>query len=220
MEKTRTKRLCLRDGGGNAVSVVCYHGTPMTPRAALLDVCKGRAMCVSFYRPDDVEAVEAISPAVMFRQRRVQRVEGCTEARRGMVHPRGLDTVFQLVGAASVSPRQMGSHARCTGRAVTAQRCTAQRMAVRCEGCAALAHGRACRKAVAALRKAPARLPWVDGAGQVNRQAGLSRADGSRGQGIRQPLAHHSHDARDCGCPNVSVRQRGRNHLSAEWASL
>jgi hypothetical protein len=46
---------------------VIYHGTPMTPRAALLDVCKGRAMCVSFYRHDDVEAVEAISPAIMFR---------------------------------------------------------------------------------------------------------------------------------------------------------
>ena len=46
---------------------VIYHGTPMTPRAALLSVCKGRAMCVSFFRPDDVEAVEAISPDIMFR---------------------------------------------------------------------------------------------------------------------------------------------------------
>jgi len=192
----------------------------MTPRAALLDVCKGRAMCVSFYRPDDVEAVEAISPAVMFRQRRVQRVEGSTEARRGMVHPRGLDAIFQLAGTASVSPRQMGRHAGCAGSAVTAQRCASQGMAVRKQGSAALAHGRACRKTVAALRKASARLPWVDGAGQVNRQTGLSRADGSRGQGIRQSLARHSHDARHCGCSNVSVCQRGRNNLSAEWASL
>jgi len=202
------------------VSVVCYHGTPMTPRAALLDVCKGRAMCVSFYRPDDVEAVEAISPTVMFRQRRVQRVESGTEARGRMVHPRGLDAVFQLVGAASVSPRQMGGHARCTGSAVTAQRCATQGMAVRCEGCAALAHGRACRKTIAALREVPARLPWLDGARQINRQAGLSRAHGGRGQGVRQSLARHSHDARDCGCSNVSVCQRGRNHFSAEWASL
>lgn len=45
---------------------VIHHGTPLTPRAALLDVCKGRAMCVSFYRPDDVEAVEEISPAIMY----------------------------------------------------------------------------------------------------------------------------------------------------------
>lgn len=45
---------------------IIHHGTPMTPRAALLDVCAGRAMCVSFYRPDDVEVVEAISPTIMF----------------------------------------------------------------------------------------------------------------------------------------------------------
>ncbi len=45
---------------------IIYHGTPLTPRSALLDVCNGRAMCVSFWRPDDVEVVEAISPASMF----------------------------------------------------------------------------------------------------------------------------------------------------------
>ena len=44
---------------------VIHHGTPMTPRAALLDVCAGRAMCVSFFRPDDVEIVERISPTIM-----------------------------------------------------------------------------------------------------------------------------------------------------------
>lgn len=38
-----------------------YHGTPLTPRAALVAVGAGRAMCVSFYRPDDAEVVEAIS---------------------------------------------------------------------------------------------------------------------------------------------------------------
>ena len=43
-----------------------HHGTPLTPRAALFDVCAGRAMGVSFYRPDDAEVVEAISPAIMF----------------------------------------------------------------------------------------------------------------------------------------------------------
>lgn len=48
-----------------------YHGTPLTPRDALRSVCTGRAMCISFYRPDDVEVVEAISPAIMFRQRRI-----------------------------------------------------------------------------------------------------------------------------------------------------
>lgn len=202
------------------MSAVCYHGTPMTPRAALLDVCKGRAMCVSFFRPDDVEAVEAISPAVMFRQWRIQRMEGGAEARRGMVHQRGLDAVFQLAGAEAVSPWPMGRHAGCTGRTITAQRRAAQGMAFWRQGRAALAHGRADRTAFEALRKAPARLSWLDRAGQVNRQAGLSRAHGSRGQGFRQPLASHSHDARDCRCSNVSVHQRGRNHFSTEWAPL
>jgi hypothetical protein len=42
-----------------------YHGTPLTPRAALLAM-EGRAFCVSFFRPDSVADVEAISPAIMF----------------------------------------------------------------------------------------------------------------------------------------------------------
>ena len=42
-----------------------YHGTPLTPRAALAAVA-GRAMCVSFYRPDNVQDVEAQSPFVMY----------------------------------------------------------------------------------------------------------------------------------------------------------
>lgn len=47
---------------------IIHHGTPMTPRAALLAVLPGRAACVSFARPDDVEAVEAVCPRIMFRQ--------------------------------------------------------------------------------------------------------------------------------------------------------
>ncbi len=30
-------------------SPVIYHGTPMTPRAALIDVLSGRGGCVSFF---------------------------------------------------------------------------------------------------------------------------------------------------------------------------
>jgi len=48
------------------VMALVYHGTPMTPRAALLAVCAGRANCVSFYRPDSVGDVEAISPFIMY----------------------------------------------------------------------------------------------------------------------------------------------------------
>ena len=73
---------------------IIYHGTPMTPRAALLDVCDGRAMCVSFYRPDDVEAVEAISPAIMFRQWSVFVLEAGAARRRGMGWGSGLASLL------------------------------------------------------------------------------------------------------------------------------
>lgn len=42
-----------------------YHGTPITPRGALL-AQQGRAFCVSFYRPDNVADVEAIAPFIMY----------------------------------------------------------------------------------------------------------------------------------------------------------
>jgi hypothetical protein len=41
-----------------------YHGTPMTPRAAL-EAMAWRAFCVSFYRPDDIETVDRIADGVM-----------------------------------------------------------------------------------------------------------------------------------------------------------
>jgi hypothetical protein len=42
-----------------------YHGTPLTPRSALLAM-GGRAFCVSFYRPDSVRDVETIAPFIMY----------------------------------------------------------------------------------------------------------------------------------------------------------
>lgn len=41
-----------------------YHGTPLTPRAAL-QAMSGRAFCVSFYRPDDIETVAAMPGQLM-----------------------------------------------------------------------------------------------------------------------------------------------------------
>ena len=43
---------------------VIYHGTPLTPVAALRALA-GRAFCVSYYRPDDDETVAEISDDVM-----------------------------------------------------------------------------------------------------------------------------------------------------------
>lgn len=42
-----------------------YHGTPLTPRSALLAM-EGRSFCVSFYRPDSVADVETIAPFIMY----------------------------------------------------------------------------------------------------------------------------------------------------------
>lgn len=42
-----------------------YHGTPLTPRAALDAVLPGRGACVSFWRPDDIDAVQQIAPFIM-----------------------------------------------------------------------------------------------------------------------------------------------------------
>jgi len=42
-----------------------YHGTPLTPRAALNAVLPGRGACVSFWRPDDIEAVQQVAPFIM-----------------------------------------------------------------------------------------------------------------------------------------------------------
>ena len=212
---------CGRVGGfgGGVVSVV-YHGTPMTPRAALLDVCAGRAMCVSFWRPDDVEAVEAISPAIMFRFRRVFGMARGAKARRGMVYPRGLEALFRVVGATTVSTGTVGGNAGCARCAFTAQRQPLARLAVRGPWSAAVAHGRAYRAAVAAVRETPACLLGLDRRGQTFGPARISRTHRGTGQGFRQPLAGHSHDARDCGQGSLAVRHGGRDHARTERVAL
>ena len=201
-------------------AALIYHGTPMTPRAALLDVGKGRAFCVSFFHPQDVEAVQEISPAIMFRQRRVFGVESCHEAWGRLVHPRGLDAVLSLAGAAPISSRPVGSDTRCTRCAKPAQRFTAPRMAVWSEGIAALAYGRADRSAVAAVRAIRPGLSWLDRRRQNPRHARISRPHGRSGAGFGQPMAGAAHDARHGGCAHVPIPQRGQHIAGAEWLAL
>lgn len=197
-----------------------YHGTPMTPRAALQDVGAGRAFCVSFFHPQDVEVVQAISPAIMFRQRRVFRMESGSQARRRMVHSRGLDAVLPMAGASPVSSWSLGGDPRCTRRAQPAQRFTHSRVAVRTEGCAAVAHGRADRSAAAAVRAVRPGLSGVDRRGQDARHAGISRADGGSCQRLGQPVAGAAHDARDGSCAPVPISQRGQHFTSTERVAL
>ena len=108
-----------------------YHGTPLTPRAALLNICHGRAMCVSFFRPDDVEAVEAISPAVMFRQRRVFILAASPSLRRGMGIGARLDALLRMVGTKAVPSRPVGGDPGHAGCSLANERRAAQRLALR-----------------------------------------------------------------------------------------
>jgi hypothetical protein len=196
---------------------VIYHGTPMTPRAALLDVCAGRAICISFFRPDDVEAAEAISPAIMFRQRRVFILEGGAAQRAGMGRDAaGLEPVFRVARAAPVSSWSMGSHPRHSRSAKPAQRCTAERLAVWSEGFASVAHGRADRTPLEAVRPLRSGLLRLDRRWQASGQSRLPQADGGSCTGLGQPLAPDPHDARDAGGIRLPVRQRGQHITCAE----
>jgi hypothetical protein len=47
------------------VMALVYHGTPLTPREALV-AAGARAYCVSYFRPDSVADVEAQAPFVMY----------------------------------------------------------------------------------------------------------------------------------------------------------
>jgi hypothetical protein len=197
-----------------------YHGTPMTPRAALLDVCAGRAMCVSFYRPDDVEAVEAVSPAIMFRQWRVFLLESGAAGGAGVGNRSRLVGLLRMAGASPVSPRTLGSHSRHAGRTVSTQRCAVERMAARPAWRSSVAYGRAYRAAAQTVRKARpgmSRLGWPR---QGDRLPRLSRADGGGRQGLGQPLAGSAHDARDGGGLRLPLRQRGQHFTCTERMAL
>ena len=198
-----------------------YHGTPLTPRAALSAVLPGRAACVSFWRPDDVEAVEAVCPQVMFRQRRLFGMDGCVEARGTVVHPRGLDTVLRVAGAAPVHAGAMGSDTGRTGSAVPAQRQSLASMALRSlEGCAALAHGRADRTLAASVRAIRPGLPWLDRRGHRAGLRSMVPADGRSGRRHGQPLARSAHDARGAGRPRIPVLLSGCEQRRAERVAL
>lgn len=195
-----------------------HHGTPMTPRDALVSVCTGRAMCVSFYRPDDVEAVEAISPAIMFRQRGVLVLAASLTSREGVGRASRLGTILRVVGTEAVQAGPLGRHSGQPWGTVPAQRCAAERMAVRAEGCAVVAHGWPDRTAVAAVRAIRPRLPRVDRAkGGV---AGLSRSHGRSGSGFGQSLAGSAHDARDRGGLRLPIRQRGLDITRTERVAI
>ncbi|AJA07492.1 hypothetical protein SKP52_02810 [Sphingopyxis fribergensis] len=204
---------------------VIYHGTPLTPRAALNAVLPGRAACVSFYRPDDLEALLAICPQIMFRSRSVQLLDGCDARREGMGRGRPASlvaSILRLVGTYPVHTGAMGDHARQPSGAVPAQRWASERLALRGSGSAGLAYGRLDRALGPTVRPILARLPWLDrrpetGAGGMRR---LSSQDGRSGSVDGQHLASAAHAAGHAGRSAIPIRV-GRQHISsAERSSL
>lgn len=202
---------------------VIYHGTPLTPRAALKAILPGRAACVSFWRPDDAEAVQAVCPAIMFRQRRVLGMDEGAEARGTLVHSRRLDTLLRMAGTAAVHAGAVGGDSRRTRRAVPAQRRAAPAMAVRSvKGRAALAHGRADRAAAAPMRALRSGLPGLDGHGRGRgcRLRSLVATHGRDRAAPRQSLAGAAPHARRAGRAGIPLWQRGREQRRAERITL
>lgn len=202
-----------------------YHGTPMTPRAALESVLPGRASCVSFYRPDDVEAVEGICPDIMFRQRRIFRMDGRDASRGGMVYPRGLGAVFSMAGVTDLSSRQVGSDTGRAGRTIPAQRCPNERLAFRPEGVTVMAllerrsEYRAPRSVVRKVWSGVCRM----GRPSQKRTCRLSRLSTRYGTGVSpvwQPVAPYPYDAWGSSGVRLSVPIGGQHIARTEWSSL
>lgn len=202
-----------------------YHGTPLTPRAALNAVMPGRAACVSFFRPDDLEAVMAVCPQVMFRSRGVFLLDAghARRARMGRGRPSPLvERLLRLAGTGPVHTRAMGDHARQSGCTIPAQRRLAERLAFRGSRSAGVAHGRATRSSGAPLREIRSRMRRLDRRPE-ERAGGLRGLFSAHGRGCRsngQYVAPAAHAARDAGRSAISIRQRGQHQPCAERAPL
>lgn len=199
-----------------------YHCTPMTPRDCLETIGAGRNLCVSFWRPDDVEVVERIASTVMFRQRRVLGMASSVGPRRGMVRSRGLDPLLSLAGTAPAQ-QSLGDHTGCAGCAFPAQRRAAQRVALptRTFG-AGVAHGRPRRSTAEAVRQVADRLHRMDWdrRGQGGRMHGLVRTNAGNRAAPAWSLAAASSSARGACLARISLRQSGREQRRTEWTSL
>lgn len=199
---------------------IIHHGTPLTPRNALIEVCKGRAMCVSFFRPDDVEAVEAISPSIMFRQRRIFILEDGSAQGRRLAREMGLGGLLHMARTTPFLPRTVGGHPGYAGCALPAQRRAAPRVAFRAKRSASLAHGRANRTAASTVRDIRPGLLGLDRCWKVHRLPRLSPANERSRSGFRKSLASDPHDARNSSCIRLPLSQRGQHIAGGEWMAL
>lgn len=206
------------------VTPVIYHVTPFTPRAALNAVMPGRAAGVSFYRPDDLEALLAICPQLFFRPRDILALDEGDEggARMGRCAGIVVAEILSLAGADSVSSGAMGDHSRQPRCTFPAQRRLAERLAVRGSRGAGLAHGRPCRTTSAALREISARVHRVDRRPEERTGwlPGLSPQDGASRATDGECVASAAHASWDSCCVPVSLYQRGQHQPRAERSPL
>lgn len=208
------------------MTATIYHGTPLTPRIALNAVMPARAACVSFYRPDDLEALLAICPQMMFRPWGVQLLDGGHARREGMGRGRARRVVASLLsvaGADHLSSGALGDHARQSRSAFPAQRWAAERLAVRTIARrSGLAHGRFNRSACPTVRAIPARLRRVDRRPEerAGRLSSLSPQDGRGGGLDGQSVAPAAHASRNSGGVRLSLHQRGQHFARAERVAL
>lgn len=198
-----------------------YHGTPMTPRAALLNIMPGRAGCVSFARPDDVDPIEQLCPRIMYDNGAFRFWQLAIRAGLDWAEDRDWRPFLSMDRAATCGG-SMGRHSRHARCAKPAQRRIAERLALRTLCRAALAHGRAARKVGKAMRTIRSRLFWMDR--QKARSCRWVRrlpAQNGRGFGVfRQSLASAAHDARNAGRSPFPFQQRRQHVLGAERMAL
>jgi hypothetical protein len=197
-----------------------YHGTPMTPRAALQQMA-GRAFCVSFYRPDDVEVVEAISPAVMFRQRCVFVLAISVTQRERVGGRKRLEALLPMVRA-KIKNGPLGRNSRQSISSFSDKRWAFERLAFWSMGRTFMAYGQSYRPLIEVVRQIRTSLLGMDRAGEGRRSwlRGMVSTHGRSCKRSGQPMARYSHDARGNGCAGVSFSQCGQHQFSAEWASI
>ena len=185
----------------------------------------GRGGCVSFYRPDDLEALLAICPQMMFRPRRFQFLDGSYARREGMGRSRTrrmVASLLRVAGADHLATGPVGDHARQPRSPFPVQRWPAQRLAFWTSWLAGLAYGWINRPAGAAMRAIPSRLPRVDwrpeeGAGGMR---SLSCEDGRSFRSDGQSLAPAPYASRHGGRLRLPIFERRQHKPRAEWASL
>ena len=207
-------------------SPIIYHGTPLTPRAALESVMPGRAACVSFYRPDDLEALLAICPQLMFRPRGVQLLDESSTGRARMGRVRSPRVVAGLLSVArtnDLSSRAMGDHARQPRRSIPAQRWTVERLAIRAiKRRAGLAHGWTDRKVGKAMRAIRPSMHRIDRRPEeaASRLRCLLLEDGRSSSVDGERMAPAAHASRYSSGVRLSFYQRGQHKPRAERSSL